>query len=140
MTSKPKLLGRPTLLIVEDMEYFVELAREALGGRYEIKVAKGLAEARALLRQGGIDLMLLDVTLENGEDGLRLLKEPPGKVCPVLLFTAQDESEMYGEGWEKLRALGIDGVVLKGMNMNESLSRKVAAMLGEPTPQDAYRS
>jgi CheY-like chemotaxis protein len=138
MNSKPKLAGRPTLLVVEDMDYFVELAREALGGRYELKIAKGLDEARALLRQGGIDLMLLDVTLKNGEDGLRLLREPPGKVCPVLLFTAQDESEMYGEGWEKLQALGIDGVVLKGMNMNESLSRKVAAMLGEPVPQDAF--
>ena len=137
--TKPKILGRPTLLIVEDMEYFVEIAREALGGRYELKVAKGLNEARALLLQGGIDLMLLDLTLEQGEDGLRLLREPPGKTCPVLLFTAQDESDMYGDGWEKLRALGVDDVVIKGMHMDEMLSRKVAEMLGEPLPQDAYR-
>ena len=139
MKSRPKTLGRPTLLLVEDMDYFVEIAREALGGRYELKVAKGLNEARALLLQGGIDLMLLDLTLEQGEDGLRLLREPPGKTCPVLLFTAQDESEMYGEGWAKLRALGVDDVVIKGMNMDETLSRKVAEMLGEPLPQDAYR-
>lgn len=139
MKSAPKTLERPTLLIVEDMDYFVEIAREALGGRYELKVAKSLNEARALLLQGGIDLMLLDLTLEQGEDGLRLLNEPPGKICPVLLLTAQDESEMYGEGWEKLLALGVDGVVLKGMNMTETLSRKVAEMLGEPLPQDAYR-
>jgi len=137
--TKPKTLGRPTLLIVEDMDYFVEIARDALGGRYELKIAKGLDEARALLLQGGIDLMLLDLTLEQGEDGLRLLREPPGKTCPVLLFTAQDESEMYGECWEKLLALGVDGVVIKGMNMDETLSRKVAEMLGEPLPQDAYR-
>lgn len=137
--SKPKVVGRPTLLVVEDMEYFVELAREALGGRYELKIARTLDEARALLLQGGIDLMLLDLTLERGEDGLRLLREPPGKICPVLLFTAQDESEMYGEGWAKLRAVGVDDVVIKGMNMNEMLSRKVAEMLGEPLPQDAYR-
>jgi DNA-binding response OmpR family regulator len=139
MKTRPKTLGRPTLLIVEDMEYFVEIARDALGGRYELKIAKGLDEARALLLQGGIDLMLLDLTLEQGEDGLRLLREPPGKTCPVLLFTAQDESEMYGEGWEKLLALGVDDVVIKGMNMDETLSRKVAEMLGEPLPQDAYR-
>lgn len=131
--------GRPTLLIVEDMEYFVEIARDALAGRYELKVAKTLDEARAVLLQGGIDLMLLDVTLEQGEDGLRLLREPPGKVCPVLLFTAQDESEMYGDGWEKLLALGVDDVVIKGMNMDEALLRKVAEMLGEPLPQDAFR-
>lgn len=137
--TRPKLRGRPTLLVVEDMDYFVEIARDALGGRYELKIAKGLDEARALLLQGGIDLMLLDLTLQAGEDGLRLLREPPGKTCPVLLFTAQDESEMYGEGWEKLLALGVDGVVIKGMNMDEMLSRKVAEMLGEPLPQDAYR-
>ena len=139
LKSQPKALGRPTLLIVEDMDYFVEIARDALGGRYELKVAKGLDEARTLLLQGGIDLLLLDLTLRDGEDGLRLLREPPGKICPVLLFTAQDESEMYGEGWEKLKTLGIDDVVIKGMNMDEMLSRKVAEMLGEPLPQDAYR-
>jgi DNA-binding response OmpR family regulator len=98
-----------------------------------------LEEARTLLLQGGIDLMLLDVTLERGEDGLRLLRESPGKMCPVLLFTAQDESEMYGDGWEKIRALGVDDVVIKGMNMDEMLSRKVAEMLGEPLPEDAFR-
>ncbi len=137
--SKPKGVGRPTLLVVEDMEYFIEIARDALGGRYELKIARTLDEARALLLQGDIDLMLLDMTLDRGEDGLRLLREPPGKTCPVLLFTAQDESEMYGEGWAKLRALGVDDVVIKGMNMDEMLSRKVAEMLGEPLPQDAYR-
>ena len=137
--TQPKTLGRPTVLIVEDMEYFVEIARDALGGRYELKIARTLDEARALLLQGGIDLMLLDLTLERGEDGLRLLREPPGKTCPVLLFTAQDESEMYGEGWAKLRALGVDDVVIKGMNMDETLSRKVAEMLGEPASQDTYR-
>jgi CheY-like chemotaxis protein len=137
--AKPKSAGRPTLLIVEDMEYFVEIARDALGGQYELKIARTLDEARALLLQGTIDLMLLDMTLERGEDGLRLLREPPGKTCPVLLFTAQDESEMYGEGWERLRALGVDDVFIKGMNMHEMLSRKVAEMLGEPLPQDVYR-
>ena len=137
--TKPKTVGRPTLLIVEDMEYFVEIARDALAGRYELKIARTLDEARTLLLSGGIDLMLLDITLEKGEDGLRLLREPPGKTCPVLLFTAQDESDMYGDGWEKLRALGVDDVVIKGMNMDEMLSRKVAEMLGEPLPQDAYR-
>jgi len=137
--AKPTGPGRPTLLVVEDMEYFIEIAKDALGARYEVKVARSLDEARAVLVRGGIDLLLLDVTLERGEDGLRLLREPPGKTCPVLLFTAQDESEMYGDGWAKLKAMGVDDVVMKGMNMNEALSRKVTEMLGEPLPQDAFR-
>lgn len=131
--------ARPRLLLVEDMDYFIEIARDALAGRYDVKSARTLEEARAAVVQGGIDLLLLDLTLEGGEDGLRLLREAPGKTCPVLLFTAHDESEMYGDGWERLRALGVDDVVIKGMNMGETLSRKVAALLGEPQPEDSFR-
>lgn len=137
--TKAKSSGRQTLLVVEDMEYFLEIARDALGERYELKTAKTLDEARAILRAGGIDLLLLDLTLEKGEDGLQLLRESPGMTCPVLLFTAQDESEMYGQEWDNLRALGVDDVILKGMNMDEALLRKVAEMLGEPLPQESYR-
>ena len=131
--------ARPVVLLVEDMDYFVEIARDALAGRYELKTARTVDEARQLLVRGGIDLLLLDLTLEDGQDGLRLLKEPPGKICPVLLFTAQDESEMYGDEWNRMLALGIDDVVIKGMNMGEILARKVSAMLGEPLPKDTYQ-
>jgi CheY-like chemotaxis protein len=126
---------RPTVLLVEDLEYFVEIARDALSGKYEVKTARSVGEARAELLRGGIDLLLLDLALEGGEDGLALLREAPGKTCPILLFTAQDESEMYGEGWSRLQALGVDDVVIKGMNMGEMLTRKVATLLGEPLPQ-----
>ncbi|HJQ99834.1 MAG TPA: response regulator, partial [Candidatus Polarisedimenticolaceae bacterium] len=126
---------RPTLLLVEDLEYFVEIARDALSGKYEVKTARSVGEARTELMRGGIDLLLLDLALEGGEDGLALLREAPGKTCPVLLFTAQDESEMYGDGWARLQALGVDDVVIKGMNMGEMLTRKVATLLGEPLPQ-----
>jgi CheY-like chemotaxis protein len=137
--KKPKAGGRPTLLVVEDMEYFLQIARDALAERYEVKTARTVDEARVQLLRGGIDLLLLDLTLSNGEDGLQLLRESPGKTCPVLLFTAQDESEMYGESWAHLRALGVDDVIIKGMNMDEALLRKVAEMLGQTIPQDAYR-
>ena len=127
---------RPTLLLVEDLEYFVEIARDALAGKYEVKTARSVSAARTELVRGGIDLLLLDVALEGGEDGLSLLREAPGKTCPVLLFTAQDESEMYGDGWARLQALGVDDVVIKGINMGEVLTRKVAALLGEPLPEN----
>ena len=44
--AAPPALGRPTLLVVEDMEYFVEIARDALSGRYELRIARTLDEAR----------------------------------------------------------------------------------------------
>src|SRR6185436_15708613 len=48
-SAEPKRSGRQTLLVVEDMDYFIEIARDALGSRYELKVAKTLDEARKIL-------------------------------------------------------------------------------------------
>lgn len=120
------------MLVVEDLPYFREMAADALGSRYEIRSATSVSEALAELGKGDVDLVLLDLVLDRGEDGLGLLRALPFKPCPVLLFTAQDESEMYGEGWDRLRSLGADDAVVKGMNMGEMLVRKIAALLGEP--------
>lgn len=128
--------SRPTVLLVEDMEYFREIAREALASRYEVRIAGSVREARDVLAGGGIDLLLLDLTLQSEEDGLELLRSFPVKPCPVLLFTAQDESEIYGESWQRLRDLGADDIVIKGMNVGESLLRKAGALLGEPVEED----
>jgi predicted Zn finger-like uncharacterized protein len=121
---------RPTVLVVEDMEYFLEIARDALGERFHVETAKTLAEARAILGRMPVALMVIDLTLEGGDEGMLLLRELSPKRFPVLVFTAEDESEMYGKKWEELRALGADDLVLKGMNVGEVLLRKVGEMLG----------
>lgn len=123
---------RPTILVVEDLEYFIEIATDALSPKYEVKTARSLREARAALSSGRIDAILLDLKLEGGEDGLALLREMPAKPCPVLIFTAEDEIEMYGETWENLRALGADDLVVKGLQAGELLARKIGILLGEP--------
>lgn len=132
--AAPRTGRRAVVLVVEDMEYFLEIAREALQGKYEVKAARNVDEASKALREGPVDVILLDIYLADGEDGLDLLRRHP-KPCPVLAFTAEDESEMYGEGWSRLQAAGIDDVVLKGMNVNEALLKKVAAALGEGEPE-----
>jgi CheY-like chemotaxis protein len=123
---------RRTVLVVEDMSYFLEIAAEALAGRYEVRSATTVAEARAALTAGGVDLMVLDLTLDGGDNGVELLRSMTDKPCPILIFTAQDESEMYGDSWESLRQLGADDLVMKNINVGESLVRKVAALLGDP--------
>jgi CheY-like chemotaxis protein/DNA-directed RNA polymerase subunit RPC12/RpoP len=122
---------RRTVLVVEDMAYFREIAADALSSRYEVKSVANLDEARAAIAAGGIDLMVLDLTLDGGDHGIELLRGLAVKPCPILIFTAQDESEMYGDSWDELRALGADDLVMKGMNVGESLRRKVGALLGE---------
>lgn len=121
---------RQTILIVEDLVYFREIAAEALSGEYEVQGVATKAAAKAALRRGNVDLMVLDLTLDGGEAGLDLLRELSGKPCPILIYTAQDESEMYGESWDELKGLGADDIVIKGMNVGDELSRKVGTLLG----------
>jgi len=128
--------ARPTVLIVEDLVYFREIAAEALEGEYEIQAVATKDGARAALDRGGVDLMVLDLTLDGGEGGLDLLRELHAKPCPILIYTAQDESEMYGDSWDELQRLGADDVVLKGMNVGDELTRKIGSLLGREPDGD----
>jgi len=74
--------------------------------------------------------MVLDLTLDGGEGGLDLLHELERKPCPVLIYTAQDESEMYGDQWDQLKRLGADDIVIKGLSVGDELIRKVGSLLG----------
>ena len=119
---------RPRVLLVEDMEFFQDIARQALEATADLVAVKTVADARRALAQGRFDLLLLDLALE-GEDGRDLLRSLPFKPCPILIFTARDESDMYGDAWRELKDAGADDVVVKGMQMGETLARKVAALL-----------
>jgi CheY-like chemotaxis protein len=128
--------ARYTVLVVEDMDYFREIATEALSSTFEVKEAATLAEARAHLAAGGINLMVLDLTLGGGESGIDLLRSLPAKPCPILIYTDQDESEMYNKSWEELQQLGADDILMKGMNAGELLNRKASGLLGLPWDED----
>jgi CheY-like chemotaxis protein len=123
---------RFSVLVVEDMDYFRDVATEALSSTFEVKEARTLDEARAQLAAGGVHLMVLDLTLGGGEKGIDLLRGLPAKPCPILIYTDEDESEMYGESWEELQRLGADDILMKGMNAGEQLLRKASGLLGLP--------
>jgi len=129
-------VSRHTVLVVEDMDYFREIATEALSSTFEVREAATLTEARAHLAAGGIHLMVLDLTLGGGETGIDLLRSLPAKPCPILIYTDQDESEMYSEAWEELQQLGADDILMKGMNAGELLLRKASGLLGLPWDED----
>jgi CheY-like chemotaxis protein len=129
--GQPKPKDRPIVLVVEDMSYFREIAAEALSEQYEVRLAGTLDGARSILAHGDIDLLVLDLTLDGGDHGVDLLRELSYKPCPILIYTAQDENEMYGDSWDELQKLGADDIVIKGMNVGESLVRKVGTLLGK---------
>lgn len=122
---------RPTVLIVEDINFFREIAKDVLREKYAVECAGSIAEALEILGRIRVDLILLDLNLENGESGLTLLNTMPGPRIPVLAFTAQDEAEMYGDAWRRLQDLGVRDVVRKGMNLGETLLVKVDALMAQ---------
>jgi len=122
---------RATVLLIEDPTYLREIAEESLRSKYEVKKASTMSEAQAILAAGGIDLMVLDLILDGSNQGLELLQSLTAKPCPILVYTAQDESETFGDTWKVLQDLGADDLVTKGMNVGDSLPRKVGTLLGE---------
>ena len=122
--------AKKTVLIIDDLEYFRRIAIDALKPTCKVKTAATSTEARQVLDDGGIDLIVLDLTLEGSDAGRRFLIDLERKPCPILIFTAKDEAELYGESWEELQKLGADDLVMKGMQVAESLKRKAMTLLG----------
>jgi CheY-like chemotaxis protein len=86
------------ILFVEDdasfREVFTRMLREALAPEHldvTLVEAGSAAEARARLREGGLDAALIDITLPDG-NGLDLVEEihdgGPGNHIPTLVLTA----------------------------------------------------
>jgi len=124
-TERPR--GR--VLLVEDQKYFAELTREALDEDFETIVTSNLSSARKLLTAGGFDLVILDLSLDEGQDGTQVLQCTKGLGIPVLIFTARDETDLYGGVWDQLKAAGATDILIKGMNVGEELRQKVQSLL-----------
>lgn len=131
VTDRNRRVGRPRgrVLLVEDQKYFAELTCEALGADYETMVTSTLAEARGLIAAGGVDLVILDLALEAGEDGTAVLQATRKNDIPVLIFTARDETELYGGVWDSLKAAGATDILMKGVNVGDELRQKVQSLL-----------
>lgn len=108
------------------------------GGLYELLTREGYAvvqadcaaAARALL-DGSIDLVMLDVSLPDG-DGVRLCRQwrAEGVETPILFLTAKDEE------WDIVQGLDAGGndYVTKPFRMQELLSR-IRALLRSSAPR-----
>jgi diguanylate cyclase (GGDEF)-like protein len=83
----------PLLLIVDDDQHLTkQLASAANQWKFRTSIAPDLATARKEIRQNRPDVVLLDLALEAGENGLALLEEMAAyrSQIPVLVFTEQD--------------------------------------------------
>ena len=104
-----------TILLIEDMPDDAQLVRDALEASksvlFRLEHVDHLAAGLERLSQGGIDLVLLDLTLPDSE-GLRTLiqvHDRAGRV-PIVILTALDDEDLAIEALQR----GAEDYLVKG--------------------------
>ncbi|GAB4261087.1 MAG: response regulator [Deferrisomatales bacterium] len=123
-----------TILVVDDEESIRALYREELEDEgYRVVCAAGGAEARAVLADEQIHLVVLDIKLK-GESGLQILQEiaRERQHVPVVLSTA------YGSFKDDFSSWLADAYVVKSGNLQElkdEVAKVLARRYGGTRPQ-----
>ena len=119
----------PTVLLVEDDRELRRTLRDALAVEgYHVHAAASLADARALLAHavaaGGLDLVLLDLGLPDGDGESLLSQLRRERATPVIVISAR-----HGDA-PKVRLLdaGADDYLVKPFSLAELLARMRVAM------------
>lgn len=93
----------PVLLVVEDEKNTREGLRRYLDGKYDIYLAPDAAAALNLLESERVDLLLTDLRLTGGEEGLDLIKRaralPHAPIC--VLMTAYGSEKIAVEAMKR---------------------------------------
>ena len=126
---------RKRILIVEDQADLRKLVVLTLGlTRYELREAANAAQALAACGDQPPDLVLLDVMLPGGVDGLEVCRQIKADArlnrTIVVMMTASDQAEQRA----RVRAAGADRYVAKPFSPRE-LRALVESLLAEPRAQ-----
>ena len=129
-----------TVLVVEDERHIVEVVRDYLvQAGYRVLTARDGQSALTLARHENPDLMILDLMLPGGMDGLdvcRRTRQDPGlSAMPIIMLTARTEETDRLIGLE----LGADDYVTKPFSPRELVAR-VRAVLRRAGGNEMARS
>ncbi len=124
--------GRQRILVAEDHDFFLQMAQDALSKKYDTVSVKTAEAAQREIERCHPDLLVLDLMLADGGTGLDILRAFRDRKFPVLVYTSRDEELIYGKLWNTLKELGVDDVLIKGMNVADELRRKVESLLHNP--------
>lgn len=112
------------VLIVEDDEFLRDFYQELLAGEgYNVDVAADGEIALTKIREGGWDLILLDIMLPK-KDGLQILRDlkiqgPSSKIGPIVALTNLGHDAVINQAF----GLGASGYLIKSaMNPDEVLA------------------
>ena len=129
--------GKQRIIIIEDnalVAKFFQVALERAGG-FSCLVTEDVPSILGEVAAGGVDLVLLDVSLTNAEwDGrnvngvelCRILKEKSPRRLPILLATAH---AMSGDRDRLLESSGADGYLEKPVFDSAQLVAKVRELM-----------
>ncbi|MCR5884799.1 response regulator [Rhizobacter sp. J219] len=116
---------RLSVLLVEDDRELRNTLREALAVEgYEVRTAASLSEGLALLQHTTVDLVLLDLSLPDGDGDTLLATLRRRQTTPLIVVSARE-----GEG-QKVRLLdaGADDYLVKPFGVAELLARMRVAL------------
>lgn len=120
-TAVPAASLPPRLLVADDDPDIREMVRAQLSGAgFDVVTAGDIAGIRAMLGEGGIDLVVLDLGLPDG-DGLQLCRElrATGDGVLIIMVTARDSAIDRVLGLE----LGADDYLTKPFEPRELTAR-----------------
>jgi CheY-like chemotaxis protein len=115
------------ILIVEDVQFNLDLLVQLLEDEYELITAEDGAQGVAMAEQERPDLILMDISLPvmDGYEATRRIKANPDlKQIPIIALTAH---AMSGDA-EKARAIGCDDYMAKPLD-DELLFKKLDQFL-----------
>jgi DNA-binding NtrC family response regulator len=90
--------GKGHILIVDDDAFFTKVLRIILTGEgFEVSSATDMAEAHALLGKARFDVIISDLRMPDGNDGLTLLAQlrSEGNRVPFIVLTGYGEVDNY---------------------------------------------
>jgi two-component system OmpR family response regulator len=146
LSDKPGLTGRlPHILVIDDDPSMREVLSEYLADN-ELRVTT-LANGReiaAIMERDAVDLVLLDLRLTGGEDGMQIARRlREDSDVPIIMLTARKEAADLVMGLE----IGADDFLTKPCSLRELLARIRAVLRrqrlrmrqGRPLGVRAYR-
>ncbi|MEJ2038994.1 MAG: response regulator transcription factor [Desulfosarcinaceae bacterium] len=130
-------MNKKTVLVVDDEEDILELVRFNLSREgYEVLCAASGEEARQVMGETSVDLLVLDLMLP-GMDGLELTRklknDPKNNLIPIVMLTAKGEEADIVAGLE----LGADDYITKPFSPRVLLARVRAVFRRRAQPPDA---
>ncbi len=93
---------RKNILIVDDDVGFANQVSKVLEGVYHTDVCNGISEFRKCFGVGRFHLVIMDMRLEKGHEGIHLLREiiQMDPLQPVIIVTAYADTETYLQALE----------------------------------------